>query len=72
MYDALSPKRTTLPPLRTVKSILMACLDDQDAVEEWVSAWRAIRVREFASANPMPVGEPSDGRRAALRVVSGQ
>jgi hypothetical protein len=73
MYDAISPKRTTLPPLRTVKSILMACLDDQDAVEEWVSAWRAIRVREFTSANPVPAGEPSDGGgRAALRVVSGQ
>jgi hypothetical protein len=70
MYDALSPRRTTLPPLRTVKSILLACLDDEDAVEEWVSAWRAISVREFTRANPVPAGEPADGDRAPLRVVA--
>jgi len=72
MYDALSPRRTTLPPLRTVKIILMACLDDEDAVEEWVSAWRAISVREFTRANPMPAGEPTDEGRAPLRIVADQ
>jgi hypothetical protein len=72
MYDALSPKRTTLPPLRTVKSILMACLDDEDAVEEWVSAWRVISVREFTKANPRPASELADEARAPLRVVADQ
>jgi len=72
MYDALSPARTTLPPLRTVKLIVMACLDDDDAAEEWLSAWRAINLREFTRANPRPAAESADGARAPLRVVVSQ
>jgi hypothetical protein len=70
MYDALNPKRTTLPPLRSVKSIVLACLDNEDAAEEWINAWRAIKVREFTRANPRPAGEPADGARVPLRVVA--
>ena len=33
----------------------MACLMDQDAVEAWVSAWRAVKLREFTRANPAPI-----------------
>jgi hypothetical protein len=70
MYDALNPKRTTLPPLRTVQSIVRAYLDDEDAIEEWISAWRAINVREFTRANPRPASDPADGPRVPLRIVA--
>jgi hypothetical protein len=72
MYDALSPKRTTLPPLRTARKILMACLDDMGDVDDWVRAWQAISHREFARINPMPHSEPADGAQAPLRIVSSQ
>jgi hypothetical protein len=65
MYDALSTRRTTLPPLRTVRLIIMSCLDDEDAATDWIDAWRAISVREFAAANP----RPADEGRPALRIV---
>lgn len=65
MYDALSPRRVTLPPLNSVRSILLTCLDDEGAVEEWVSAWQAISFREFTRANPAPAAELADGGRAA-------
>lgn len=70
MYDALSFKRTTLPNLRTVKLIVMSCLDDDAAVEEWVSAWRDISLREFTRANPKPAADPADAGRAPLRAVA--
>jgi len=69
MYDALSAKRTTLPALRTVRLIVMSCLDagDDAGVEEWVDAWRAISLREFTKANP----PPAEGQaRSPLRAVS--
>jgi hypothetical protein len=72
MYDAISPRRTTLPALRTVTLIVMSCLNDEDAVEEWVTAWRAISVREFTAANPRPSAEPTEGTRAPLRIVANQ
>jgi hypothetical protein len=52
VYDALSPKRTRLPRLELVRVIVDACGAD---VEEWVSAWRALRLREFEKANPSSI-----------------
>lgn len=73
MYDAVKPTRTTLPKLDTVRLIVMACLDDEDAAAEWVTAWRAISVREFAAANPRPApAQPANGNRAPLRIVASQ
>jgi DivIVA domain-containing protein len=54
-YDALSPRRTSLPPLKFVQMLVRAC--DAD-VEEWVSAWRALSLSEFEKANPSPI--PAD------------
>jgi hypothetical protein len=38
LSDALSPKRITLPTLLTVKLILVTCLDDEEAVMQWLKA----------------------------------
>jgi hypothetical protein len=54
-YAALNPSRTSLPPLVVVRSLVRACGAD---VDEWVSAWRALSLREFDKANPSPI--PSD------------
>lgn len=67
MYDALSPRRTTLPSLRAVQLILRACLDDEDEIALWVSAWRRIAVREFTAANPWP--GPAGNEVPPLRAV---
>jgi hypothetical protein len=37
--NALRPKRTVLPELRVVKFILAACLDDEEAITQWLDAW---------------------------------
>jgi hypothetical protein len=71
MYDALNPHRTTLPPLRTVRLILSACLSDEDIAEEWVNAWRAISLREFTSANPQPIGRPPSDTVVVQEQVGG-
>lgn len=44
IYDALSPRRTTLPRLGIVQVIVIAC---SGPVDEWSDAWRAIRFREL-------------------------
>ena len=54
-YDALNPKRTSLPSLEFVRMFVSACAAD---VEEWVSAWQVLSLREFEKANPSPI--PSD------------
>ncbi len=66
MYDALRPSRATLPPLETVQAIVHGCLPDQASAAEWVTAWRAIALREFERANRLPAGSPP-----ALRIVGG-
>ncbi len=55
-YDAISPSRVTLPPLRIVRPLVQAC----DAnVEEWTLAWKALSLREFEKANPLlPAADP--------------
>jgi hypothetical protein len=68
MYGALSPGRAALPPLSSVRSILLACLGDEGVVGERVSAWQAVSLREFTRSNPAPAG----GAWAPLRAVSGQ
>jgi hypothetical protein len=65
MYDALTPGRTTLPPLETVQAIVHGCLPDQAAAAEWIAAWRAIALREFERVNRLPAGSPP-----ALRIVA--
>ena len=45
MYDALNVTRRSLPPLRAVRYIVTACAPE--AVNEWVEAWRAIKVAEI-------------------------
>jgi hypothetical protein len=45
MYHALGKTRTTLSPLRIVHRIVAACA--QDAVDNWIEAWRAIKLLEL-------------------------
>jgi hypothetical protein len=52
LYNTVSPSRTTLPTLWAVRSIVQSCLQDEEAVEEWVTAWRTIKVSEFNKADP--------------------
>jgi hypothetical protein len=63
---AVGPDRvaSTRPPLRTVRLIVLSCLDD-DAATEWIDSWRAISMRKFAAANP----RPADEGRPPLRIV---
>lgn len=49
MYDALNPARTKLPSLSTTHAIVRACAPD--SVDEWISAWRVIRLIEFEQRN---------------------
>ena len=72
MYDALSPKRTTLPRLEVVQAIARACLpDDEAAVTMWAGAWHSIALQEFTRANPRPA-RPEEDTRPPLRIVSNQ
>jgi hypothetical protein len=66
MYDALSSKRTTLPPLETVITIVRACAPR--SINDWVATWRMISLRSFEDANPMPPGRNA-ARRPQLRAV---
>jgi hypothetical protein len=68
MYDALSPARTTLPPLETVTTIVRACAPG--SVRDWVATWQAISLRAFQDAHPMPPAVAAP--RRPLRVVDGQ
>ena len=52
MYDALNSARTTLPRLEVVRAIVTACA--RGAVDTWIMAWQAIKLREFERANPLP------------------
>lgn len=47
VYDALNPRRTTLPSLFVVQVIVAGC---SGPVEEWTTAWRAIKLREIGAA----------------------
>jgi hypothetical protein len=51
-YGALNPGRPGLPSLGVVRPLVRAC--DAD-LEEWVSAWRVLSLREFDEANPRPI-----------------
>jgi hypothetical protein len=62
MYNTVSPSRTTLPSLWAVRGVVKACLQDDETVEEWITAWRAIKVSEFNKANP-PLSPPSTAGR---------
>ena len=68
MYDALSPTRTTLPPLETVTAIVRACAPG--SVRDWVATWQAISLRAFEDAHPMAPTAASP--RRPLRVVDGR
>jgi hypothetical protein len=64
VYDALNPKRTTLPWLRIVQMIVHACHTD---VGIWTAAWQAIAMRALEAKNPpLPAAEEKD-RRAPRR-----
>jgi hypothetical protein len=49
MYDALNPARTRLPSLSATSVIVRACAPD--SLDEWIFAWRVIRVTEFEREN---------------------
>jgi hypothetical protein len=68
MYSALNPKRTSLPPLDIVRVIAEGCEADAG---EWVSAWRAIKIRELeaqTSRSDDPLG-PAAGLDSETEVV---
>ena len=69
MYEALSPTRTTLPPLETVTAIVRACAPG--SIRDWVTTWQVISLRTFEDANPMPPRGDAT-RRPRLRVIDGQ
>ena len=50
-YDALSERRSALPPLRLVRALVTACGGD---VAQWAQAWQALSLAEFEKANPAP------------------
>jgi hypothetical protein len=52
MYDALNPARTQMPSLSATQAIVSACAPD--SLNEWVTAWRTIRLLEFELDNPEP------------------
>jgi hypothetical protein len=47
MYDALHPHRIRLPSLTAVQVIVTACTTTAAEAEEWITAWRIIRIREL-------------------------
>jgi hypothetical protein len=58
VYDALNPKRATLPQLRIAQMIAHACHAD---VEIWTAAWQAIAMRAFEAENPpLPAVDEDD------------
>lgn len=63
MYYALNPKRTRLPSLEVVRVIVTACTDTPDEANEWIMAWKAIKVQEVAHAEGTPAGQPARAAR---------
>jgi hypothetical protein len=63
-YDALSERRSALPPLRFVRALVTACGGD---VAQWAQAWQALSLAEFEKANPAPA-EPSEETTADATV----
>jgi hypothetical protein len=57
-YEVIRRDRTTLPPLRLVRAVVVACGGN---AYQWASAWRAIALREFDRNNPLPAEEPQAG-----------
>jgi hypothetical protein len=53
LYNALSPSRTRLPSLEVVRIIVQACASPGTR-EDWIDAWRALRLRQFEQENPGP------------------
>jgi len=65
LYDALSGARTQLPPLGVVRDIVRAC-SSPDAYQDWIDAWRALRLRQFEQGNP----DPEEGSPVADALTS--
>jgi Helix-turn-helix domain len=60
VYDALNPKRTTLPQLKITQMIARACGAD---VNVWTAAWQDIAMRDFDAENPpLPSAETDESR----------
>ena len=53
LYYTLSPSRTRLPSLDVVGAIVQACASPGTR-EDWIDAWRALRLRQFEQENPGP------------------
>jgi hypothetical protein len=66
-YSTLNPKRTRLPPLNMVQTIVEACGAN---VSEWTAAWRVIRMREFEEENPPLAGVSAGESLPGLRCCS--
>lgn len=65
LYDALNPKRTTLPKVGIVQIVVHACRGD---VGQWTQAWRAIAMLELETGNPpqpQADGPPGSGGETA-------
>ena len=59
LYSALSPSRTRLPSLDVVEAIVQACASPGTR-ENWIDAWRALRLRQFEQENPGPPEEDQE------------
>jgi hypothetical protein len=59
LYYALSPSRTRLPSLDVVRVIVQACASPGTR-EDWIDAWRALRLRQFEQENAGPLEEDQE------------
>jgi hypothetical protein len=59
LYSALSPSRTRLPSLDVVEAIVLVCASP-GTHEDWIGAWRALRLRQFEQENPGPQEEDQE------------
>ncbi|MDH6576172.1 hypothetical protein [Kitasatospora sp. MAP5-34] len=58
--DALDPRRTRLPPLNRVLTIVLACGVPAGAAEEWETAWKRIQMRQSRPAESVSPVAPSE------------
>ncbi len=64
--DALDPRRTRLPPLDRVRTILAACGVPASMAEEWEAAWKRIQMQQVALPEPAePESAPEPAAPAA-------
>lgn len=70
LADALSPRRRGLPPLRLVRSLVVACGGSPPALSRWDEAWWSVRARQMQAEDAGEKRVRTDSVSVASRVVS--